>query len=117
MTHGYPIDEISHLNITKEKKTKENTKSMSYAHGFDEFWKEYPRKVQKKKALAAWEKVMRSEKITTSQIMHSLAAWKLSDQWTKDGGQFIPHPTTWLNGERWEDEVGVPAITHLADQF
>jgi len=25
-------------------------------------------------------------------------------QWTKDGGQFIPHPATWLRQERWTDE-------------
>jgi hypothetical protein len=27
-----------------------------------------------------------------------------SAEWTKDGGQFIPHPATWLNQKRWEDE-------------
>jgi hypothetical protein len=31
--------------------------------------------------------------------------WKNSQQWTKDGGQFIPMPATWLNGRRWEDET------------
>jgi hypothetical protein len=25
-------------------------------------------------------------------------------QWRKDGGQFIPHPATWLNQGRWADE-------------
>ena len=24
--------------------------------------------------------------------------------WKKNGGQFIPHPSTWLNNRRWEDE-------------
>ncbi len=27
-----------------------------------------------------------------------------SEQWRKDGGRYIPHPTTWLNQTRWEDE-------------
>ena len=35
----------------------------------------------------------------------AIAKQKLSDQWTKEGGQFIPHPATWLNGKRWEDEL------------
>ena len=32
-------------------------------------------------------------------------AWSKSHDWTKDGGQFIPHAATWLNGKRWEDEL------------
>ncbi|MNH08813.1 hypothetical protein D3C79_682460 [compost metagenome] len=35
----------------------------------------------------------------------ALAAWTVSTDWTKDGGQFIPHAATWLNGKRWEDEL------------
>ena len=32
-----------------------------------------------------------------------------SPQWKKDNGEFIPHPATWLNGKRWEDEVQTTA--------
>lgn len=28
-----------------------------------------------------------------------------SSQWSKDGGQFIPYPATWLNGAQWENEM------------
>lgn len=27
-----------------------------------------------------------------------------SSDWQKDGGKYIPYPSTWLNGRRWEDE-------------
>ena len=37
--------------------------------------------------------------------MDGLAKWRNSDEWAEDGGRYIPHPATWLNGERWEDEV------------
>ena len=37
--------------------------------------------------------------------MDAIEKQKKSAQWTKNDGQFIPHPTTWLNGKRWEDEV------------
>ena len=37
--------------------------------------------------------------------MNAIEQQKESAQWSKDNGQFIPHPTTWLNGKRWEDEV------------
>ena len=35
------------------------------------------------------------------------SAMEKSEQWKKDDGQFIPHPTTFLNGERWNDEIDV----------
>ena len=35
----------------------------------------------------------------------ALAEQKKSKDWTKDGGQYIPYPATWLNGKRWQDEL------------
>jgi len=67
------------------------------------FWKEYPRKVAKKKASESWSKCNCDGNY--SKIMESLKLYKQSEQWTKDQGKFIPHPATWLNQERWEDEV------------
>jgi hypothetical protein len=44
--------------------------------------------------------------------MNGLDASKNSKQWVKDGGQFIPHPTTWLNNERWcDDDTGNNNLT------
>lgn len=75
---------------------------------FDRFWAIYPRKVGKSAAEKAWAKI----KVTTDlfeRMAASLAAWTVSTDWTKDGGQFIPHASTWLNGKRWEDELPQPA--------
>jgi len=33
-----------------------------------------------------------------------------TEVWTKEGGKFIPHPATWINGRRWEDEIKVAKI-------
>ena len=30
---------------------------------------------------------------------------KIADDWEKDDGRFIPHPSTWLNAHGWEDEA------------
>ena len=38
-------------------------------------------------------------------LVAAVEAQKASTQWTKDNGQFIPNPATWLNQGRWEDEV------------
>ncbi|EPH2637469.1 phage replication protein [Pseudomonas aeruginosa] len=71
---------------------------------FDQFWAVYPNKTCKAKARAKWEKL----KVTPdlfNKIMAGLRKQCASQAWLKDGGQFVPHPTTWLNGERWNDEV------------
>lgn len=36
-------------------------------------------------------------------MLSSIDAEKQSGEWNDI--QFIPYPTTWLNGERWEDEL------------
>jgi hypothetical protein len=38
-------------------------------------------------------------------LLTALDKQKKSTQWKKDNGQFIPHPATWLNGKRWEDQL------------
>lgn len=70
--------------------------------GFEDFWRAYPRRVAKKDALKAWQKISAEHH---GRIMQAIEANKRSEQWKKDGGQFIPYPATWLNGERWEDEI------------
>lgn len=75
---------------------------------FAKFWKLYPNKKGKAKAEAAWKKLKLNDDLT-NQIFDGLARYCVSPDWTKDGGQFIPHPTTWLNGKRWEDEITTPA--------
>lgn len=71
---------------------------------FDDFWKNYPRRVARKDAMKAWLKIDPKEH---PHVMRGLMAARRCEQWTKDGGQFIPYPATWLNGERWYDEHDV----------
>lgn len=71
---------------------------------FDAFWKLYPRKVNKKKSKEKFIKICTDEE-KYNEIMKGLKVQITSEQWKKDNGQFVPHPTTWLNGERWLDEV------------
>jgi len=44
-------------------------------------------------------------------VLSAIAAQKATDQWKKDGGQFIPLPATWLRQGRWDDEVGTVAAS------
>lgn len=68
------------------------------------FWPAYPRKVAKEAARKAAAKVLAAG-ADPAEVMAGLESARASEQWTRDGGRYVPHPATWLNGRRWEDEV------------
>lgn len=82
---------------------RKRTGSRTPGHGFAEFWVAYPRKVGKGAAERSWDKIRPNAELTRT-ILESVAAHRRTDQWRKDGGQYIPLPATWLNQRRWEDE-------------
>jgi len=91
------------IEVTKKKPNEESRKQPCGRvedPDFTAFWEAYPRKVAKPKALAAWQK---AKLPAIADILASITAQSSSDQWSKDGGKFIPHPTTWISGERWND--------------
>lgn len=86
---------------TSNKENKEDI----YAH-FERFWDAYPKKRSKKKAQEIFARLKPNEKLL-EKMLSSIEAAKRSGEW--DNLQFVPYPTTWLNGERWEDEPGQTA--------
>ncbi len=66
---------------------------------FAQFWEAYPRKVGKRAAMDKWERL----KPPLAQCLRAIEHQRQTAQWRKEGGQFIPHPVTWLNQGRWED--------------
>lgn len=68
---------------------------------FDIFWNAYPTKVGKQPARKAFDKV----KVPIETLVAAIERQKCSSQWSKDGGQYIPNPATWLNQGRWTDEL------------
>jgi hypothetical protein len=71
--------------------------------GFEDFWKAYPKKVGRGDAAKKFKAA--SAKVSTQEMMKALESQKRTPQWMKDGGQFIPNPSKWLNQERWLDAV------------
>jgi len=72
---------------------------------FDKFWELYPRKINKGAAKTKWESICnkpRNERPTWEQIEQALTSQKKTKQWQEL--KFIPHPTTWLNQQRWLDD-------------
>jgi hypothetical protein len=69
---------------------------------FEVFWNAYPRKVGKKAAQKAFQNAQDRPRI--DDLVEAIHRARDSSQWLKDGGQFIPHPSTWLNRGGWADE-------------
>ena len=67
------------------------------------FWPACPRKVGKPAALKAFVK-LKPDAETVEKMVSALAVQRRWPQWTKNNGEFIPHPATWLNNRGWEDE-------------
>jgi hypothetical protein len=68
---------------------------------FEEFWAAYPKKAERKKAASAWKR--RNLDRLADRIIEDVQRRQVMDRQWLDG--FIPHPTTYLNGDRWEDEI------------
>lgn len=76
---------------------------------FDQFWQAYPKKQNKGTARKAWLRIKPDDALTDT-ILGSVERHKTCEQWTKNKGQFIPLPATWLNAEGWLNELGRPNL-------
>jgi hypothetical protein len=83
--------------------------------GFDALWAEYPRKVGKEAAAKAFAKRC-PDGPTQAAMLAAIRVQRDSQQWVRDGGQFIPHFSTWLNAGRWQDEIA-PGSARGVDVF
>ena len=95
-------------------KKQPSKKAKSKASGFDEFWAVYPNKRDKSKACELWQKLA-PDAALKKQIIAAVKQQAKSDEWTKDGGQFVPYPSTWLRRRRWEDEPTTPTVAESGD--
>lgn len=67
---------------------------------FARFWAAYPNKEAKKVARQAWNKLRVDDALLA--VMLAAIAWQgTTERWQRG---IIPHPSTWLNQRRWEDE-------------
>ena len=111
---SYPFDKEKDKEKVKIKKTVSYDTAKEMA--FEVFWTAYPRHTNKKAALQAFLRLNPDDALMQT-ILEAIARQRNSQQWTKDGGQFIPHPATWLNGRRWEDEMPKGGKTVSAQQY
>jgi uncharacterized protein YdaU (DUF1376 family) len=94
VTDGLPF-------VTLTTNNKQETKNKDIKDDrFDIFWKQYPRKVAKPNALKAWIKI-KPDDVVLKKMLDAINQQGLPSKEI----QFVPHPATWLNAKRWEDEV------------
>lgn len=73
---------------------------------FSEFWKLYPRKVAKKDAMKMWARLSTEQQTKALEMLPAHVK-----VWEAEGRQMhlVPHAATWINGERFDDEITLPA--------
>ena len=97
---GSKMDEKSDPDKIATNNHKPITNNKEYIDRFNEFWKHYPRKISKANAEKVWLRLKPDDELTKKIIL------AINKQGLRNREiQFVPHPTTWLNGQRWEDEV------------
>lgn len=97
-----PNPSLNHQGTTN--KPTIGTEADQVAERFAQFWSKYPKKVQRKDALKAWMKLKPSAELF-AEIMTALGSQMASHEWVKENGRYIPNGATWVNGERWQDEL------------
>ena len=88
----------------KERDLNLGQKTASSANGasrFSEWWAGYPKKVKKRESEKVWRSKHLDDK--ADQLIADVARRRREDRRWLDG--FCPDPTTYLRGERWDDEV------------
>ncbi len=95
-------------------KAKPATPKPDLLEGFDQFYRLYPRRQKRPDAEKAWRKLSPEQR---QAAMAALPAHCQRPDWLKDGGQFVPLPASWLNGQRWEDELPTQNTHHPPSRF
>jgi len=92
--------------VTGQEQVNEPTcasKDQKEPEGFTEFWKSYPKKTAKPAAIRSF-RAIKPDLTTRTAILADIERRRNSEEWQKNGGQFIPLPSSYLNQRRWEDQ-------------
>ncbi len=105
-THGFNSAKANE-NPSENENINDNENNIGidnniYFQWFNELWELYPKKMNKERAKCAFVRIKPNEQLF-AQMKSALEKQKRSKQW--QDAQYIPYPSTWLNGKRWEDEV------------
>ncbi len=97
-------------NHTKNSPHNNNNKNkekqgVGYSENFEKFWSAYPTCKRKSDKSGTYKTFTKHEGSFAIETLLSILEKQKSDvSWTKQDGEFIPSPSTWLNQKQWENE-------------
>ncbi|WP_144624393.1 replication protein [Acinetobacter nosocomialis] len=97
-------------NHTKNSPHNNNNKNkekqgVGYSENFEKFWSAYPTCKRKSDKSGTYKTFTKHEGSFAIKTLLSILEKQKSDvSWTKQDGEFIPSPSTWLNQKQWENE-------------
>lgn len=110
-------DDVTSYSSSPSKTSLKSTPSsppktpVEYPEDFERFYRAFPKKRNKPGAYRAWRKAEKDGVLPpVGALLEALEGHKQSREWTKEGGEYIPYPASWINGQRWNDEL-TPAGT------
>ena len=99
---SYPPETRSPPNNKKlYNNDKKQRESLRFA--FDQFWDACPKKIGKKPAIDAF--VSACDETEPFTLISAMQAYARYHRAAGTEGRYIMHPSTWLNQQRWEDEL------------
>lgn len=84
--------------------------------GFERFWELYPSKRKKPVARIAWMNMRVHSEEQYALINAAVERYKKTNQWQEENGRYIPDPDTFLQDERWTDEIKLSEAVQAADR-
>jgi hypothetical protein len=107
------VNSVNNVNQCQPIAEAEAEADKRHVSRFALFWSLWPsseRKVAKKQCEKKWETL--GCEAVAEDILKALEWFKCSEQWAKNGGEFIPMPMTWLNRRAWEVELPKQSTSH-----
>jgi hypothetical protein len=97
---GIQLRESNNMDVGDFFTSPTSKKSTSNDAMAEAIYQEYPRKVSKPEAIAAIKKALKTN--SAEKLLEKVKAYASAIGWQER--QFIPHPATWFNKKRWEDD-------------
>lgn len=112
---GHTVEAVRSHSDTSHSYLLNRQESSNTEHDFDRLWKCYPRKTAKGSARRAFDRVMRRDDAPTVDDMIA-AVERYAEPFTtgKIEMTYCAHLATWLNAERWSDEIAAEQAQQTA---
>lgn len=120
-----PLNPLKGKEGEEKREAKETLNPRARKELFDAFWTAYPtrRRTNKSKCFDKYTRILKLSKTPrklADEIQSGLERMKRHPDWTKEGGEFVPMPLTFLNQERWiveEPESPRDSVRALAERL